>query len=475
MPPEHSYDWKHTVRGMLALAAIYLAVVYLIPRPITVKPEGWRLTGIFIATIAGCVIQPIPGGAVVLLAVTLSSIFGGLTVEQSLAGYADKAVWLVMAAFFISRALVNTGLARRIALFFVKRFGQSSLGVAYALSLSDLVLAGVIPSNGARSGGAILPIVRSIAELYGSTPGATAGILGSFLMTAVYQSICVTSAMFYTGQASNPLAARIAATFGYRVTWASWIEAAILPGAISMLVVPWVVMKLNPPGVRHTPEASAFAARELDAMGPLRHNERILTVVFVLVCGFWLTSSWTKIDVAVTALLGAITLIMTGVLNWEDVKGERTGWDIFIWYGGLLRLGTAINEAGVTKALAEGVGHIFGGYGWAGLFAIALIIYFYAHYAFASITTHLIAMFPAFLAVMLAKGAPIGLMIYGFACFANLSAGLTTYGTTPAPMFFSQGYVPLKKWWQVGLIVSVVNAIIWSVVGFSWWKLLKIW
>ena len=472
---DNSYDWKHTARGMLALVAVYGIVVYLIPRPVTVKPEGWRLTGIFAATIAGCILQPIPGGAVVLLAVTLSAIFGGLTIEQSLGGYADKGVWLVMAAFFISRALIKTGLAKRIALFFVKMFGQSSLGVSYALSLSDLLLAGVIPSNGARSGGAILPIVRSISELYGSKPGATAGVLGSFLMTSVYQSICVTSAMFYTGQSSNPLAARIAGTFGYQVTWASWIEAAIVPGAISMLLVPWVVMKMNPPEVLHTPEAPIFAAKELKEMGALKRGEKILSVVFVLVCGFWLTASATKIEIAVTALLGALLLIVTGVLDWEDIKGERAAWDIFIWYGGLIRLGTALNEAGVTKALAQGVGSIFGGFGWVALFAIALIIYFYAHYLFASITTHLIAMFPAFVAVLIGKGAPTGLMIYAFACFANLSAGLTTYGTTPAPMFFSQGYVSLKKWWQVGLVISFVNVTVWSVVGFSWWKLLKIW
>lgn len=477
MPPDSSssYDWKRTARGMVALAAVYCVVVYLIPKPAAVRPEGWRLTGIFIATIVGCVLQPVPSGALVLLAVTLTSIFGGLTVEQALAGWADKAVWLVMAAFFISRALVNTGLARRIALFFVRTFGKSSLGVSYALSMSDLVLAGVIPSNAARSGGAILPIARSIAELYGSKPGPTARLLGSFLMTAVYQSICVTSAMFYTGQSSNPLAARIAGTFGYQVTWASWIEAAIMPGFVSMLVVPWVVMKMNPPEVKHTPEAAAFAARELRAMGPLKYGERAMAAVFVLVCGFWMTSSWTKIDVAVTGLLGAFALILAGALSWEDVKGERTAWDIFIWYGGLVRLGTALNEAGVTKALAEGVGRMFGGYGWAGLFAIALLIYFFAHYAFASITTHLIAMFPAFLAVLLAKGGPPGLMVYAFACFANLSAGLTSYGTTPAPMFFSQEYVSLKMWWQVGLVIGIVNVTIWSVVGFSWWKFLGIW
>src|ERR1700678_737180 len=95
-PAQQPYDWKHTARGMAALVAIYCVVVYLIPKPASVNPAGWRLTGIFVATIAGCIIQPIPGGALVLLAVTLSSIFGGLTVEQALSGFADKSVWLVM-------------------------------------------------------------------------------------------------------------------------------------------------------------------------------------------------------------------------------------------------------------------------------------------------------------------------------------------------------------------------------------------
>jgi len=475
MEPEPHYDWKRTIRGFAILALVYVFVVYVIPKPDTVKPEGWRLTGIFIATIAGSITQPIPGAALVLLAVTLSALFGGLTVESALAGYADKSVWLVMAAFMISRALINTGLARRVALFFVRLFGKSSLGVSYALSFSDMVLAGMIPSNGARSGGVIMPIARSIAELYGSKPGVTAGVLGSFLMTSVYQSICVTTAMFYTGQASNPLAARMAEGFGYKVTWASWLEATIVPGLVSMLAIPWIVMKLNQPGIVRTPEASAFAARELQALGPLKFGEKILTVVFIAVCGLWSTSSWTKIDITVTALGGALLLIVTGVLSWEDVKSERAGWDIFVWYGGLIRLSTALNETGVTKAFAQGVAHTFSGFGWMGLFLIAIVIYFYAHYAFASITAHLLSMFPPFLAVLLSKGAPVGMMVFAFACFANFSAGLTNYGTTPTPIFFAQGYVSLKKWWQIGFLISLVNLTIWMTIGFGWWKLIGIW
>ena len=66
-------------------------------------------------------------------------------------------------------------------------------------------------------------------------------------------------------------------------------------------------------------------------------------------------------------------------------------------------------------------------------------------------------------------------MVFSFAVFANLSAGLTNYGTTPAPMFFAQGYVELKDWWRVGFIVSLCHLLVWGTLGLGWWKLLGIW
>jgi DASS family divalent anion:Na+ symporter len=341
--------------------------------------------------------------------------------------------------------------------------------------MSDCVLAGVIPSNGARTGGVILPIARSLSEIYGSEPGPTAGVFGAFLMTAIYMNACITSAMFYTGQASNALAARLAAPFGYQVTWASWFKVAIVPGAMSLLVVPWLVMKVIKPKIRRTPEAAEFAATQLRAMGPPAVAERIIGVVFVAVCGLWMSSSWTNIDVTVTALLGVLVLLVTGVLTWQDITREYAGWSVFVWYGGLIRLGTALNDTGVPKAFAEGVASMFPGLGWVGLFAIALAVYYYSHYAFASITTHILAMYPAFLSVLVVKGAPLGLAVYAFAMFANLAASVSHYGTTPGPIIFAHGYVSRGKWWQTGFVASVVNLAIWSVVGFAWWKLIGVW
>ena len=460
----------------LALVAIYAAVVVLLPRPDAIKPESWRLLGIFAATIAGLILQPLPGGALVLMAVTLASIFGGLTITQALGGYGDPTVWLVMAAFFISDALIKTGLARRIALLFVKAVGSSSLGVCYALSLTDGVLASIIPSNAARSGGVVLPIARSIAELYGSRPGPTAGVLGGFLMVAVYQSICVTAAMFMTGQASNPLIAQMAAeTLHYTVTPASWFFAACVPGLCSLAIVPLVVFRLNPPEVRRTPEARAFAAGELRKMGRVDRAQGIVMLIFAGVCGLWVTTPLHGIDITVTALAGSAALLATGILKWDDVTSNRAAWDIFIWYGGLLRLGKALNDAGITHEFARAVGGMFSGLSWGWLLVVALVIYFYAHYGFASITAHVLAMYVPFALVLIGRGAPPGLVVFAFACFTNFSAGLTNYGTTPSPMYYATGYVSFAKWWSVGFVVSLANLSIWGVVGFGWWKLIGIW
>ena len=189
---------------------------------------------------------------------------------EALTGYAAPSVWLVLAAMMISRVLRESGLARRIALLFVRRFGTSSLGVSYSLVMTDVTLASGIPSITARSGGIVLPITRSIAELYDSHPGPTAGRLGTFLMAGLYQGSAVACAMFLTGQASNVLAVGLAAQYAnVTITWTSWLLAGLVPGLLSCLLVPYGVYRMMTPEITHTPGAAAYARDELERMGPM--------------------------------------------------------------------------------------------------------------------------------------------------------------------------------------------------------------
>src|SRR4030095_7127992 len=141
----------------------------------------WRLLAIFVATIIGSILRPVPSGAIVLLGVTAIALVGALPVDQALKGYADPIVWLVLAAFFISRGMIKTGLGRRIALLFIRAIGHHSLGLGHQLVWTGMLVGSAVPSNGARSGGIIFPVAKSLAEAYDSHPGPTARRLGAFL------------------------------------------------------------------------------------------------------------------------------------------------------------------------------------------------------------------------------------------------------------------------------------------------------
>jgi DASS family divalent anion:Na+ symporter len=452
------------------------AGILLIPVPSGITPQSWRLLAIFAATIMGSIVRPIPGAAVVLLGVTALPLFRVLTINEALTGYADPVVWLVLAAFFISRGMIKTGLGRRIAFLFIKAIGRHSLGLSYALGSTEMLLATVIPSTGARSGGIIFPIAKSLAEAYESKPGPTANRLGAFLMTSVYQCNVIVCATFLTGQASNPIIARFAQeATGIEITYARWAVAAIVPSLLSLLLVPWLLYRVFPPEIKHTPAASELASTELKAMGPMKWSEWLMLLVFGLVSILWMTSKLHGIDYAVVALLGISVLLLTGVLDWEDLISEKAAWSVFIWYGGLIRMAEALGQTGITKRFAEASASLTTGWKWWLALASLLLIYFYAHYVFASITAHVTAMYTPFLIVILAAGAPTYLAVLSLAYFSNLGASLTHYGTTPAPIYFGAGYTSQRTWWLLGLITSVATIIIWSVAGFTWWKVLGLW
>jgi DASS family divalent anion:Na+ symporter len=452
------------------------AGILLIPVPTGITPQSWRLLAIFAATITGSIVRPIPGAAVVLLGVTALPLFKVLTINEALAGYADPVVWLVLAAFFISRGMIKTGLGRRIAFLFIKAIGRHSLGLSYALASTEMVLATVIPSTGARSGGIIFPIAKSLAEAYESRPGPTANRLGAYLMASVYQCNVIVCAMFLTGQASNPIIARFAKEVtGIEITYARWAIAAIVPALLSLLLVPWVLYRVFPPEIKHTPAASELASHELRAMGRMQWSEWLMLLVFALVAILWMTSKAHGIDYAAVALLGISVLLITGVLDWEDLISEKSAWSVFIWYGGLIRMAEALGQTGITKRFAEASASLTSGWTWWLALAVLLLIYFYAHYVFASITAHVTAMYTPFLIVILAAGAPPYLAVLSMAYFSNLGASLTHYGTTPAPIYFGAGYTSQRTWWWLGLIASLITISVWSLVGFTWWKILRLW
>ena len=462
---------------LLVLVAVYLLTAHVLPPPEGVDAQGLRVTGVFFATIVGLMLQPMPGSQIVLIGVTAMVVVAGVPMVQALSGYSTPSVWMVLAAMLMSRALRDSGLARRIALLFVRRIGTTAIGLGYALHLTDLTLATGMPSITARSASIVFPIARSISDLYDSAPGATAARLGTFLMLCMYQTSLVASAMFFYSSAANVLLGDLAAEYaGVTITWTSWFVAALAPGIVSSVVVPYFVLRFVPPELMRTPAAPRFADEELRKLGSMRRAEVVVLSVFIGVVAFWIAASWVSwLSAAMVALVGVCILFLTQAISWDAALSERSAWDIFVWYGGVLMMGRALNETGVTTAFAGWVGSFFLGVPWLVVMVAMLVVYFYAHYFFASGTAHALAMFPPFVVVLIGVGVPPAVAVYSLVFLNNLMPGLTHYGTTTSPIIFNEGYVSLRDWWRTGFAASVLNLAIWFGVGLAWWKVLGLW
>ncbi|MCM2676082.1 anion permease [Shouchella plakortidis] len=364
-----------------------------------------------------------------------------------------------------------------MAYLFVRLFGKKTLGLSYSLIASDLMLSPAMPSNTARAGGILMPIIRSLSEAYGSRVGdGTERKVGAFLVKASFQGDMITSAMFLTAMAANPLAVQIASNItGEEITWTGWMLAAIVPGLISLFVIPLVIYKLYPPEVKETPKAPAMAVEKLKEMGAIKREEWFMIAVFFILLVLWISGSYIGIDATVAAFIGLVILLLTQVLSWSDIKKEEGAWDTLVWFSVLVMMAEYLNSMGMIPWFSEIMQGAVQGLGWTYTLIILAVVYFYSHYFFASNTAHVSAMYAAFLSVIVAAGAPpiLSALLLGF--FSNLFGCTTHYGSGPAPVFFGAGYVTQQKWWSLGFLISIIHMIIWLGIGGLWWKLLGLW
>jgi DASS family divalent anion:Na+ symporter len=272
------------------------------------------------------------------------------------------------------------------------------------------------------------------------------------------------------------LAQKLAGDLKITITWGGWALAALVPGLLSLILVPWVIYKLYPPEVKETPGAVALAKQKLAELGPVSSHEWMMLGVFVMLLVLWIFAKQLgDINATTSALIGLGALLLTGVLTWEDVKAETGAWDTLVWFAALVMMASFLNKLGMIPWFSKSIGSMMAGHGWVFAFLVLSLTYFYSHYFFASNTAHVASMYAAFLGVAVALGAPPLLAALVLAFFSNLFASMTHYGCGPAPVLFGTGYVEIGTWWRMGLLVSVLNIVIWVGVGGLWWKVLGLW
>jgi len=514
--------------------------LWFTPAPDGLNPQAWHVFAVFAATIAGLLLRPLPMGACVLLGVLVLGTTGVLgdsqtekqrqnqeileavsqlpvpantippdevaarlevwdvdssqsrgdrikeSFKNSLAGFGDTTVWLVVAAFLVSGAMIHSGLGRRLALMMVAALGQTTLGLGYAIAGAELLLGPFIPSNTARGGGIMMPIVRSICSVLGSEPDGDAATgpkrAGEYLVLCGAHMNLVAAAMYMTGMAANPLVTTAAKDFlDVDFGWGRWLLGAIVPGLVSVALVPLALYWLAPPTLTNAREARQAIRGELKELGPWTSQQITMAIVLLTMLLLWATGPLQaayldiKLPTTLVALAGVVALVVLGVLPYGKVTGNAAAWDALLWLGGLVTMAGALKTTGFVDWFALQVQANMGSTTGITAAIVLAVIYFYSMYAFSMMTGHIIAFAGVFFTVAAAVGAPPLVMVALVAYFSNLCGCTTNYSTGPVVIYFGLGYVSSARWFYVGFLISLLHLTVWLSVGLAWWKLLGWW
>ncbi|EJP29738.1 transporter, DASS family [Haemophilus sputorum HK 2154] len=465
----------------LAILVAIPVLFFLIPAPEGLSLIAWRLLGIYIATIVGLVIKPYGEPVILLAAVAASAATIGNTagaeklvkVGQTLSGYQSGTTWLIFTAFTLSSAFVITGLGKRIAYYMIGWIGNTTLRLGYVTVFLDLLLSPATPSNTARAGGIVFPIINSVAVALGSDPEKSPKLAGRYLLLNVYMTVKTTSYLFLTAMAPNALALSIMEpVLGFKVNWIEWFLAASVPGLLCLFLIPLICYFIAKPELKHVDNKN-IAKKGLEELGPMSMREKSLAVLFVLALFGWICADFLGVNSTTVALITMVLCIVLNIVSWDDVRKNKAGWDTLIWYGGIIGMSKILENAKFFEWLADTLNkHLdFGDHGMLALVVI-LILSVSVRYLFASGGAYVAAMIPVFATVGKVAGAPVELLTLGL-LFANSYGGsVTHYGGGPGPITFGAGYNDIKSWWTAGFIIAFGSLLVHTTIGFGWWNFL---
>ena len=467
-PPEKPKPkrWARAISFAVALA------IWLIPPPGGLTPQAWHLFAIFSSTILSVVIGAFPILTASVFAMAAAVLSGTLPAADAYAGFANPTIVLIIVAFLVARAVVKSGLGERLGYRAISLFGRSSLGLSYSIFAVDALISPAFPSNTARSG-VLYPLAFSMAQAAGATPEREdRRRFGQFLMFSGMASLSLSSALWLTAMAGNPLGAEIARKYGVQIGFGSWLVASSVPTLLAMLIVPWLLYKVIKPEVTAMPDAPAQAKKSLAALGPLTRDQKIVGFTFLGMVVLWGLSGTLGIDPTAVAFLGLGVMLATSVLTLGDIAKEGDVLATFIWFASLFTLSDQLNKLGFMEFLGERLVMRLGGLPVALAAVIIIVAYVLLHYLFVSQTAHLLALFGVFLGVGVKLGVSPALLAYQLLFATNYFAAMAPQASSANLLFAGSGYLGQNDLYRLGALHTGFCVLLYLVVGTPWLMLI---
>jgi sodium-dependent dicarboxylate transporter 2/3/5 len=400
----------------------------------------------------------IPLASTGLLAVALLPLLGIVEPKQAFAYFGNSAVFFILGVFLLSAAMIRTGLSKRLTLILLQRFDRRPGLLIVGVTCSASFLSLWMPEHAVAA--MMFPIILEIADSLGLKKGRSAYARSLFFGLAWGAAIggCGT----FLGGARAPLAvALLQDTFRdaggdpmYAVSFLGWMKVSMPLVIVMTAAGAFILLKLAASDVTDIAPATRMLNERVRTLGPLSVKERRLAVTALITIACWIILGH-KVDIAVIAVLSAVSLSALGIVTWQDTQ-EYVNWGVVVMYGGAVAIGAALKDTHAMYWLIEqvlptaGISPV-----WLLILMAGLAMVLSAGISNAAAVAVLL---PVGFALCEGSGVHPLAMTYAVAIAAGLAFTLPI-SSPPIAICYASGYYGVKDILKYGMVITALSLV----------------
>lgn len=467
------FSFNHTSHSFSKTYGIPLAVLLALcvdwlPLP-GLEPLGQRTLAFFVFIFLLYLTEALPLTVSSLLVVPLASLLRLAPLKELVAPFGSPVIFLLLGGFFLAQAMLESGLAKRLAFLVLLHMGSSTHRLILSIVFTNILLAFLIPSTTARVS-ILLPPCLSILELYKESPNSR---FAANLLLTLATTCSTISAGILPATITNPVINEYLPQFSLpSYSYLEWLQLGFFPALLLTLCSWFLIQKLYPPETDSLPGGKEFLRQELRTMGPMDVRQKKVLGVFLVTIFFWMTGEWFHLDTTTVCLAGAMLLLLpkVEVLDWRTVI-SHLNYNVLFIAGGGLSLGNLLLKNGTAAWLANCIFSQLSLQQLSPVVFLACLLFFcqFLHVFFVGTTVMCTTLLPIILTLSQAAGFPARATAFAACMVISGYPVLLFYCTTSSILVYGTGKVPFSAFPRTGLPISLLVCLVytlWSLIIF---------
>ena len=372
-------------------------------------------------------------------------VTGVLDMDQAFAGFTDSNVILFVAMFIVGGALFETGMANKIG-GIVTRFAKTERQLIVTIMLVTGLMSGFLSNTGTAA--VLIPVVIGIA--------AKSGYSRSKLLMPLVFAAAMGGNLSLLGAPGNLIAQAALEEMGMKFAFFDYGKVGLPMLLAGILFFATIGYKLLPD--KPSVETETTFDEEVDYSNVPVWKQNLALIILVLTVLAMIFEDQIGISLSISGCIGAIVLILTGVISEKQALKSIDLQTIFL-FGGTLSLASALEVTGAGEEIADTVIGLIGKNASPFLLLVAVFILACVMTNFMSNTATTALLVPISISIANGMGADPSAVV-----MATVIAGSCAYATPigmPAnTMVLAPGGYKFRDYVKAGLPLIMVSTIV---------------